>query len=147
MGECVDHESWEARADYFERPLTEELVCGMDGVYGASANKKLKKIADTRQINLEIIISEENNKINYKLNKYYESFKIFNREPKPTVIFDANECPVCKDDKITLCTLSCGHKICRECYYIMKTKPALIDIKFRVKCPICKVPAENLLHV
>lgn len=147
MGEFMDHESWATRQDYFNRTEEEELVSALDGKYGESAKVRLEIIAKTRQINIETIISEETVKINSKLNRYYNLFKKFSRNSKPEVTFDATECPVCQDAEVRLCSLSCGHKICNICYNLMKTKPTLIDIQNRVKCPCCRKPSENLFHV
>lgn len=147
MGEFLDHESWDARAAYFCRTEEEELVGSLDGPRGGEARARLQIIAETRQINIETIISEETVKINSKLNKYYNLFKGFSRNSKPEVTFDATECPVCQDDQVILCSMSCGHKICNECYNVMKTKPTLVDMSGRVKCPCCRKPSEKLFHV
>ena len=147
MGECIDHETWGARASYFNRTMEEELVSALDSNYGAAARARLENIAETRKINIETIISEETAKINSKVNKYYNLFKGFSRKNEPEVTFDATECPVCQDDKVILCSMSCGHKICETCYNLMKTKPTLVDMSNRVKCPCCRKPSENLFHV
>ena len=143
----MDHETWATRQSYFGRTETEELVSALDSNYGGRARARLQIIADTRQINIETIISEETVKIESKLNKFYGLFKNFSRKSKPEVTFDATECPVCQDDQVILCSMSCGHKICKMCYNLMKTKPTLIDMSGRVKCPCCRKPSENLFHV
>ena len=143
----MDHETWATRQDYFDRTETEELVGALDSNYGGRARARLQIIAETRQINIETIISEETVKIDSKLNRFYGLFKNFSRKSKPEVIFDATECPVCQDDRVILCSMSCGHKICKACYNLMKTKPTLIDMSGQVKCPCCRKPSENLFHV
>ena len=143
----MDHETWGARASYFNRTMEEELVSALDSNYGAAARARLENIAETRKINIETIISEETAKINSKVNKYYNLFKGLSRKNEPEVTFDATECPVCQDDKVILCSMSCGHKICETCYNLMKTKPTLVDMSNRVKCPCCRKPSENLFHV
>jgi len=147
MGECLDHETWGTRAAYFGLTEEEELVGSLDGPRGGEARARLENIAKIREVNIDIIISEETVKINSKLNKYYNVFKNFSRNSKPEVTFDATECPVCQDDEVILCSMSCGHKICNICYNLMKTKPTLVDISGRVKCPCCRKPSENLFHV
>lgn len=147
MGEFMDHESWDTRAAYFGRTEEEELAGALDGPRGGESRARLQIIAETRQINIETIISEETVKIESKLNKFYGLFKNFSRNSKPEVTFDATECPVCQDDQVILCSMSCGHKICNECYNLMKTKPTLVDIRNKVKCPSCRKPSENLFHV
>lgn len=147
MGECLDHESWAERANYFNRTETEELVSALDSNYGDAARARLQNIAETRQINIQTIITEETVKINSKLNKYYNIFKGFSRNSEPKLTYEATECPVCQDDQVILGSMSCGHKICNECYYLMKTKPMLVDMCSRVKCPCCRKPSENLFHV
>lgn len=147
MGECLNHESWATRQEYFGRSETEELVSALGGIYGESARARLQIIAETRKLNIETIISEERVKIESKLNKFYGLFKNFSRNSKPEVTFDATECPVCQDDQVILCSMSCGHKICNICYDLMKTKPTLADMSGRVKCPCCRKPSENLFHV
>lgn len=146
MGECLDHENWDTRATYFCR-TEEELVGALDGPRSVEARDRLEIIAQTRQINIQTIITEETFKINSKANKYYNIFKGFSRNSKPKIIFEATECPVCQDDQVVLCSMSCGHKICNECYNLMKTKPTLVDMSNRVKCPCCRKPSENLFHV
>lgn len=143
----MDHETWGARVSYFNRTMEEELVSALESNYGAAARARLEIIAETRKINIETIISEETAKINSKLNKYYNLFKGLSRKNEPEVTFDATECPVCQDDKVILCSMSCGHKICETCYNLMKTKPTLVDMSNRVKCPCCRKPSENLFHV
>lgn len=143
----MDHETWGARTSYFNRTMEEELVSALEGSYGGDARARLQIIAETRKINMEIIISEETAKINSRLNKYYSLFKGLSRKNEPEVTFDATECPVCQDDRVILCSMSCGHKICNECYNLMKTKPTLVDMSNRVKCPCCRKPSENLFHV
>ena len=147
MGEFMDHESWIERRNYFGRTEEEELVSALDSNYGEQARARLQIIAETRQINIETIISEETVKIKSKLNKFYHLFKNFPRNSTPTVTFDSTECPVCQDGQVILCNMSCGHKICNECYNLMKTKPILMDMSGRVKCPLCRKPCENVLHV
>jgi hypothetical protein len=147
MGECLDHETWGTRATYFGRTEEEELVGSLDGPTRGEARARLENIAKIREVNIDIIISEETVKINSKLNKYYNVFKNFSRNSKPEVTFDATECPVCQDDEVILCSMSCGHKICNICYNLMETKPTLVDMSGRVKCPCCRKPSENLFHV
>ena len=147
MGECLDHETWGARASYFNRTMEEELVSALDSNYGGRARARLQLIAETRKLNIETIISEETVKINSKINKYHNLFKGFSRKNEPEVTFDATECPVCQDDQVILCSMSCGHKICKMCYNLMKTKPTLVDMRNRVKCPCCRKSSENLFHV
>ena len=147
MGEFMNHESWNVRADYFDRTEAEELVSALDGNYDKSARVRLQNMAETRQINIETIITEETIKINSKLNKYYNIFKTFSRDPKTKITYDATECPVCQDDEVILSNMSCGHKICESCYNLMKTKPALVDIYNKVKCPYCRKPSKNLFLV
>lgn len=147
MGEFMDHESWAERQAYFGRTEEEELVSALGSNYGGNARTRLEIIAETRQINIQTIITEETVKINSKLNKYYNPFKGFSRNSKPIITFDATECPVCQDDQVILCSMACGHKICNECYNLMKTKSTLVDMYNRVKCPSCRKPSEKLFHV
>ena len=58
MGEFMDHESWIERRNYFGRTEEEELVSALDSNYGEQARARLQIIAETRQINIETIISE-----------------------------------------------------------------------------------------
>ena len=147
MGEFMDHESWATRQGYFDRTEEEELVSALGSNYGGNARARLQIIAETRQINIQTIITEETVKINFKLNKYYNLFKGFSRNSKPKITFEATECPVCQDDQVILCSMSCGHKICEICYNLMKTKPTLVDMSNKVKCPCCRKPSEKLFHV
>lgn len=147
MGEFLDHESWDTRAAYFCRTEEEELVGALDGPRGDEARVILENIAKTREVNIEIIISEEKAKLQSKLNKKHAIFSGLFINSKPKISFDATECPVCQDDQVILCNMSCGHKICEVCYNLMKTKPDLVDLHRRVKCPCCRKPSENLFHV
>jgi hypothetical protein len=145
MGEFLDHEKLDTRVAYFRR--IKELMGAPDGPRGDEARARLEIIAQTRQINIQTIITEETVKINSRANKCYNIFKGFSRNSKPKIIFEATECPVCQDDQVVLCSMSCGHKICNECYNLMKTKSILVDMYDRVKCPCCRKPSENLFHV
>lgn len=136
-----------ARASYFNRTMEEELVSALGSNYSGAARARLEIIAETRKLNIETIIAEETVKINSKINKYYSLFKGLSRKNEPKVTFDSTECPVCQDDQVILYSMSCGHKICNECYNLMKTKPTLVDMSNRVKCPCCRKPSENLFHV
>jgi len=141
------HDYWIERRNYFGITEEEESVSSLDSNYSEQARVRLQIIAETRQINIETIISEETVKIESKPNKFYHLFKNFARKSKPKITFDATECPVCQDGQVILCSMSCGHKICNDCYNLMKTKPILMDMSGRVKCPLCRKPCEKLFHV
>lgn len=55
------------------------------------------------------------------------------RYREPSIKYDANECPVCMNEKMRYVWLTCGHQLCKDCYEKIIKRQGHNSIK----CPCC----------
>ena len=138
--QALDWESFEFRAQFFNRSLEEELIGCLDGQRGGEARAHLERIARQRATTIERLIQNELHRTNSKIS--YPN--ISENESAPSKIFQVTECSICNsDDSNNFGVLACGHVICKDCFQEMKKFPTLYQ-ENAVKCPECRKPSKNL---
>ena len=134
--QALDYESFEIRAEFFNRTLEEELVGCLDGPRGGEARVRLQYISEQRRVNIDELIRHERERDNAR--------------PQPTVretcvectpisppkrVFSVDECPICTDT-VDYCVLECGHMVCSTCIGELKRCHGT------VVCPTCRTPSR-----
>lgn len=145
--QALDWESFEFRADFFNRTIEEELVVCLDGTRGGEARAHLERIARQRATTIEALIDIERKKHERKKHDNTDEIEeTQDLKTSPNKIFEANECSVCSsDDSTTFGALLCGHVLCKVCFKEMKKFPALCH-QGCVRCPECRRPSQELFE-
>lgn len=170
--ECLEHETIEMRAHYFERTVEEESL-GMAATRSyrtGEANAYLERLARQRSITIERLIREAAGKdtngtstivqdVARKLRAGVALNSILSRHhtdaipsaaelsQAPAIIYTSDgNCPVCfggfSDAPDSAGALDCGHMICKTCYDEMKRHTQLLRNN-RVCCPSCRAASAR----
>lgn len=150
--ECIEHETIETRASFFNRTIEEEAV-GMTltkSYRTGEARAFLNKLAINRNTTIQNLISEVINSSNNKEIANNINYNI-NYEEKPKIIYtDENNCPICfgefikskesisSENLLIPGYLSCGHLLCETCYNEMKSHYQLRNTEGAIKCMSCR---------
>lgn len=131
--QALDYETFEFRAQFFNRTLEEELVGCLDGPRGGEARMHLHHIAQQRRVNIDEIIRRERDhdpRPPPQLETCVECIS------PPKRVFSVDECPICTDT-VNFCAIECGHVVCSECIGELKRRCG------SVVCPTCRAPSRK----
>lgn len=152
--ECIEHESFEMRADFFNRTIEEELV-GVSQTIGprrGEALMHLNQLAINRNTTIENLIREveNNSNTNSVISRFSNQSKPSKEKIPEKIYTEEANCPVCFGDFMKTSQdrnseiliepghLSCGHVICETCYNDMRRHSELVNHKNEVKCMSCR---------
>ncbi len=134
--QALDYETFEFRAQFFNRTLEEELVGCLDGPRGGEARMHLHRIAQQRRVNIDEIIRREHERENNNIRPPPKLETCVECISPPKRVFSVDECPICTDT-VNFCAIECGHVVCSECIGELKRRCG------SVVCPTCRAPSRK----
>lgn len=147
---------FDARAQFFNRTIEEELVGSLYGDRGPEARSRLELLASQRRTTVqELIRAQWDAWLQRDMQPNLPSTNVpmdgtYMLDTSPCAAQEApleifrGECPVCCDNTCKCLAMACGHVICQPCFDKMASLHIFIDAWKRVKCPTCRKPSQKL---